>query len=62
MTKDEGKPEDRPLMRLHALTNEIRKAGNENDLAATEGHIDDILKGELEKYTMGNTEAAETQL
>jgi len=60
MTKDEGKPEDRPLMRLHALTNEIRKAGNENDLAATEGHIDDILKGELEKYTMGNTEAAET--
>jgi hypothetical protein len=42
------------------LTNEIRKAGNENNLAETEGHIDDILKGELEKYAMGNTEAAET--
>jgi hypothetical protein len=42
------------------LTNEIRKAGNENNLAETQGHIDDILKGELEKYAMGNTEAAET--
>jgi len=60
MTRDDGKPENRPLMRLHALTDEIRKAGNETDLAETEERIDDILKGELEKYAMGNAEAAET--
>jgi TRAP-type uncharacterized transport system substrate-binding protein len=60
MTKDASKPENRPLMRLHALTDKIRKAGNEADLAETEEHIDGILKGELEKYAMGNAEAAET--
>lgn len=60
MTKDGGKPENRPLMRLHALTDEIRKAGNEADLTETEERIDDILKGELEKYAMGSAEVAET--
>lgn len=60
MTKDEGKTEDRPLMRLHGLTDHIRKAANEADLAETEGRIDDILKGELEKYAIGDADAAET--
>jgi TRAP transporter TAXI family solute receptor len=59
MTKDEEKPENRPLMRLHALTDQISKAGNEADLAETESRIDDILKGELEKYAAGNADATE---
>ena len=60
MTKEETKPEDRPLMRLHALTDQIRKSSSEADLAETESLIDVILKGELEKYATGNAEAAET--
>jgi hypothetical protein len=60
MIKQEAKPEDRPLMRLHALTDQIRKSSSEADLAETEGRIDAILKGELEKYATGNAEAAET--
>jgi hypothetical protein len=60
MIKEETKPEDRPLMRLHALTDQIRKSSSEADLAETEGRIDAILKGELEKYATGNAEASET--
>jgi TRAP-type uncharacterized transport system substrate-binding protein len=60
MTKSEGKPEDRPLMRLHALTHQIRQSNGEADLAAAEERIDEILKGELEKYANGNAEPAET--
>jgi TRAP-type uncharacterized transport system substrate-binding protein len=60
MIKQETKPEDRPLMRLHALTDQIRKSSSETDLAETEGRIDAILKGELERYATGNAEAAET--
>ena len=60
MTKEETKPEDHPLMRLHALTDQIRKSSSETDLAETEGRIDAILKGELEKYATGNAEASET--
>jgi TRAP transporter TAXI family solute receptor len=60
MTKDERKSGDGPLMRLHALTDEIRKSDNENDLSKAEGQIDDILKVELEKCAKGNAEPAET--
>jgi TRAP-type uncharacterized transport system substrate-binding protein len=60
MTKDEEKPENRPLMRLYALTDQIRKSNGEADLADAEERIDQILKGELEKYTTGNAEPAET--
>jgi len=60
MTKEEGKPENRPLMRLYALTDQIRKANNEPELAETEQRIDDILKVELEKYASGNADATET--
>ena len=60
MTKDDDRPENKPLMRLHALTERIGKAGKEADLVETEQQIDDILKGELEKYAMGKVEATET--
>ncbi len=60
MMKKEDKPEDKPLMRLYALTDQIGRAGNEAELAKTERRIDDILKGELEKFTTGNAEATET--
>jgi TRAP-type uncharacterized transport system substrate-binding protein len=60
MTKDEDKPENRPLMRLHALTDQIRKSNGEADLADAEERIDQILKGELEKYATGTAEPAET--
>ena len=60
MTRTEKKPEDRPLMRLYALMEQISKASTESDLAATERHIDDILKIELEKHANGNTNAAES--
>jgi TRAP-type uncharacterized transport system substrate-binding protein len=60
MTRGETKPEDRPLMQLHALTHQIRESSSEADLAETENCIDAILKGELEKYATGNAEASET--
>jgi NMT1-like family len=60
MTKREEKPEEHPLMRLHALTDQISKASNETDLAETELRIDNILKRELEKYAAGNADATET--
>lgn len=59
MTKNEQRPEDRPVMRLHALTEQINKADTEADLAAAEQRIDDILRHELEKYAAGNADAAE---
>jgi TRAP-type uncharacterized transport system substrate-binding protein len=60
MTKNEEKPENRPLMRLYALTDQIRKSNGEADLADAEERIDQILKSELEKYTTGDVEPAET--
>ena len=60
MTRDTEGPEQRPLMRLYALTDQINGASCEAELADTERHIDDILKAELEKYSDGKTEAAET--
>ena len=47
-------------MRLCALTDRIHKAGSEGDLADAERRIDEILKGELEKYAVGDAEATET--
>jgi len=60
MTKGEHKPEDRPLMRLYALTDQIGRADSEAELAEAERRIDDILKGELQKYAIGDAEATET--
>jgi len=60
MTKGEHKPEDRPLMRLYALTDHISRADSEAALAEAERRIDDILKGELQKYAIGDAEATET--
>jgi TRAP-type uncharacterized transport system substrate-binding protein len=60
MTKGEEKPENRPLMRLYALTEKISKAGNEAELEETEQRIDDILKGELGRYAAGDAEATES--
>jgi hypothetical protein len=60
MITSEDKPENQPLMRLHALTDKIRNAGTEAELADTEQRIDDILKRELEKYAMGKSEAGES--
>ncbi len=60
MTRSEEKPEDSPLMRLYALTDHINKAGSEGELAEAERSVDEILKGELEKYTVGDAEATET--
>lgn len=59
MTKDEGGPEKRSVMRLHALTELIKKAETEADLAAAEQQIDDILRSELEKCAAGKADAAE---
>jgi hypothetical protein len=42
------------------LTDQIRKSNGEADLAVAEERIDEILKGELEKYASGNAEPAET--
>jgi len=60
MAKGEDKPEDRPLMRLYALTDQIRSADSEAELAEAERRMDDILKGELQKYAVGDAEATET--
>jgi hypothetical protein len=60
MAKSEEKPESRPLMRLYALTDRIGKAKNEDDLAEAERHIDGILRGEWEKYAVGEAEPSES--
>jgi TRAP transporter TAXI family solute receptor len=60
MTRDTERPEQRPLMRLYALMDQIGGASSEAELKTTERRIDDILKAELEKYSNGGTDAAET--
>lgn len=60
MTKTDEKPEDRPLIRLHALTDQVRKSTSDADLTRTEERIDEILRGELEKYANGKAEPAES--
>jgi TRAP transporter TAXI family solute receptor len=60
MMKGEDSPQQRPLMRLHSLINQISAANSEAELADAERDIDEILRQELEKYSSGETEAAET--
>lgn len=52
-------PEKRPLHRLYAFNDAIRKAQSESELAAIEHSIDDILQIELQKYAEGQAEAGE---
>jgi TRAP-type uncharacterized transport system substrate-binding protein len=59
MTKDSDNPQNQPLMRLFALGDRVRSAGGESELMETERQIDDILKGELEKYADGSSEPTE---
>ena len=60
MTKTEGKPEDRPVIRLHGLMDQVRKSTTDADLTRAEERIDEILRGELEKYADGKAEPAES--
>lgn len=60
MTRDADKPEDRPLMRRYALTDQISNANSEAELATIESRIDDILKAEFERISTGAVEAAES--
>jgi TRAP transporter TAXI family solute receptor len=53
-------PEARPLSRLYALTERIKQARTEADLADIEQNIDEVLKDELERSARGDAEAAET--
>jgi TRAP transporter TAXI family solute receptor len=52
-------PEQRPLNRLYALTERIRRAGSEAELAEIEQCIDDIIQAELDKYAEGRASANE---
>lgn len=60
MTKKNEKPEDRPLIRLHALMDQVRKSTSDADLTKAEERIDEILRGELEKHANGEAEPAES--
>ncbi|MGE0629705.1 MAG: TAXI family TRAP transporter solute-binding subunit [Hyphomicrobiaceae bacterium] len=52
-------PEKRPLYRLYAFNDAIRKAQSGEELADIERSIDDILQIELEKYAEGEAEPGE---
>jgi hypothetical protein len=60
MSKTDEKPEDQPLIRLHALTDQVRKSTSDADLTRTEERIDEILRAKLEKHANGKAEPAET--
>jgi hypothetical protein len=60
MTKKDEKPEDRPLIRLHALMDQVRKSTSDADLTKAEERIDEILRGELEKHADGEAEPTES--
>ncbi len=60
MMTDSYDPRQRPLMRLYGLMDHIDGAASEAELAEAERNIDDILKTELEKYSNGEAEAAES--
>ena len=59
MMRDSDNSQNQPLMRLFALSDRVRSAGGEAELMETEQQIDDILKGELKKYTDGSAEPTE---
>jgi hypothetical protein len=59
MMSNADAPEQRPLNRLYALTERIRRARNETELADIEQSIDEIIKAELEKYADGTLSAGD---
>jgi TRAP transporter TAXI family solute receptor len=59
MTRDIGKPDERPSMRLYALVGKINEVRSETDLAAIEQEIDEILKVELAKCSAGQVDTGE---
>jgi TRAP transporter TAXI family solute receptor len=59
MTRDLGKPDERPSMRLYALVEKINDVKSEADLAAIEQQVDEILKVELEKCSSGQVDTGE---
>ena len=59
MTRDIGKPDERPSMRLYALVGKINEVKSEAELATIERQIDEILKDELEKCSAGKVEPGE---
>ncbi|MGC1590217.1 MAG: TAXI family TRAP transporter solute-binding subunit [Pseudolabrys sp.] len=59
MTRDIGKPDERPSMRLYALVGKINEVKSEAELATIEQQIDEILKDELEKCSAGKVEPGE---
>jgi len=56
MLRTEGKPEEAPLILLYSLTDRIATAESEADLADVERHIDNILKGELQRQAAGGAD------
>jgi TRAP transporter TAXI family solute receptor len=58
MTRDIGKPDERPSMRLYALVGKINEVKSEAELATIEQQVDEILKDELEKCS-GKVEPGE---
>jgi TRAP transporter TAXI family solute receptor len=60
VTKDEQQLQQRPLIRLYALTDQISQARSETELLDTEHCIDEILKRELESYVQGKPETSDS--
>jgi len=59
MTRDMGKPDERPSIRLYALVGKINEAKSESELSAIEQEIDEILKVELENCSSGKVNSGE---
>jgi TRAP transporter TAXI family solute receptor len=59
MTRDMGKPDERPSIRLYALVGKINEAKSESELSAIEQEIDEILKVELENCSSGKIDSGE---
>jgi TRAP transporter TAXI family solute receptor len=59
MTRDMGKPGERPSIRLYALVGKINEAKSESELSAIEQEIDEILKVELENCSSGKIDSGE---
>jgi TRAP-type uncharacterized transport system substrate-binding protein len=60
MTRDTGRPEQRPLLQLSALMDQINDADGDAELADIERRIDGILKAALAQASNGDAQAAET--
>jgi len=59
MMKDSDSAEGGPLTRLTSLMDQIGTANSEAELANVERNIDEILRAQLERYSRGETDAAE---